>query len=325
MKQFGNTHRAAHPVPSVAIVGVGLVGSTTAHALLMSGTAGEIILIGRDKNRVEGHVDDLRDATLYTHQTRIIAGDYSDCATADVIIITVGTSQNVGVVSRLNIFNESAAILKDVIGEITRHQPKGVLLLATNPVDLLTYAAWKWSGLPWSRVIGSGTSLDSARFRRRLGEQYSVAAENVHACVLGEHGDSQVAMLSAARIAGVPLLEFSTDQAQPFDEVELRKIAEGARRGGFDIARNKGATYYGISAALTRITGAILRDEHAVLSVSTLAPEKMNLGSVCLSLPVVIARSGVCNILPVQMSDEEAQGLRKSAEILQGYLARLPA
>jgi L-lactate dehydrogenase len=323
MTQSGNTHRAAHPVPSVAIVGVGLVGATTAHALLMSGTAAEIILIDRDKSRVEGHMDDLRDATLYSHQTRIFIGDYSDCATADVVIITVGSAQKLDLTSRLNSLSESAAMLKEVIEETCRYRPKGVLVIATNPVDVLTYAAWKWSGLPWTRVIGSGTSLDTARLRRRLGDLYGIAAENVHACVLGEHGDSQVAMLSSARIAGVPLLEFSTGKQQPYNEIELRKIAEGARRGGYDIARAKGATYYGISAALTRITAAILRDEHAVLTVSTLAPETLNLGSVCLSLPAVIGRDGIFSVLPVRMSDEESRALRKSADILQGYFAKL--
>ena len=325
MTRSGSIHRTAHPVPSVAIVGVGLVGATTAHALLMSGTAAEIILIDRDRNRVEGHVDDLRDATLYSHQTRIFAGDYSDCASADVVIITVGAPQRLDVASRLNSLSESGTMMKNVITEITRHELKGVLVIATNPVDVLTYAAWKWSSLPWTRVIGSGTSLDSSRLRRRLGELYGVAAESVHASVLGEHGDSQVAMLSAARIAGVPLLEFSIDRQKPYDEAELRKIAEGARRGGYDIANAKGATYYGISAALTRITAAILRDEHAVLTVSTLAPETMSLGSVCLSLPCVIGRSGISGVLPVQMSPEESQALRRSADVVQGYLARLPA
>jgi L-lactate dehydrogenase len=157
-----------------------------------------------------------------------------------------------------------------------------------------------------------------------LGELYGVASQNVHASIVGEHGDSQVAILSSARVAGVPLLELCANKAPPYDEVNLRAIAEGARRGGYEIARNKGATSYGISAALTRITGAILRDEHAVLTVSTVAPENMNLGSVCLSLPVVIGRTGVLSILPVQMSDEERRALRKSADILQGYLATLP-
>lgn len=325
MTPSGQLHRAVHPVPSVAIIGVGLVGATTAHALLMSGTAAEIILIDRDKNRVEGHVEDLRDATLYSHQTRIFAGDYSDCATADVVIITVGASQKLDAASRLNSLSESAAMLKDVIGEIARYQATGVLVVATNPVDVLTYAAWKWSGLPWTRVIGSGTSLDSARLRRRLGDLYGVAAESVHTSVMGEHGDSQVAMLSAARIAGVPLLEFALNRPKPYNETELRKIAEGARRGGYDIIRSKGATYYGISAALTRITAAILRDEHAVLTVSTLAPENMSLGSVFLSLPAVIGRGGIFGVLPAQMSADESQALRRSADILQGYLAKLPA
>jgi len=150
-------HRFAHPVASVAIVGAGLVDTTTAHALLVSGTASEIVLVGRDRKRVEGHVNDLRDAALYSRPTRIVAGDYSDCAAADVIIITVGASQRPH--SRLNDLRESGAILKKVIREVARQEPKGVLLIASNPVDVLTHAAGKWSGLPVSRVIGSGTSL----------------------------------------------------------------------------------------------------------------------------------------------------------------------
>jgi L-lactate dehydrogenase len=316
--------RNARPVASVAIVGVGLVGATTAHALLVSGAAAEIVLVGRDRQRIEGHVDDLRDATLYSHPTRIFAGDYSDCASADVIIVAVGTPQKTSAGSRLNSLSESAAMLKDVIGSIAQYNPKGVLVIATNPVDVLTHAAWKWSGLPWRRVIGTGTTLDSSRFRRRLGGLYGVAAENVHAFVIGEHGDSQVALLSSARIAGTPLLEFSTEQAQRSDATLLRKVAEGARWGGQEILRNKGATYYGISAALTRIAGAILRDEHAVLTVSTLVPEELNLGSVCLSLPVVLGSSGVVSSLPVQMNDAETLALRRSADILQSHLAKLP-
>jgi L-lactate dehydrogenase len=156
----------------------------------MSGAAAEIVLIGRDRNRVEGQVKDLRDAALYSHATRIVAGDFADCASADVIIITVGVSQQRDKSSRLDDLKISAAMVKEVMTEIAAQEPKGVVVIASNPVDVLTYAAWKWSGLPAGRVIGSGTILDSSRFRRRLGERYGIATENVHAYVVGEHGDS---------------------------------------------------------------------------------------------------------------------------------------
>lgn len=316
------THRVAHPTSSVAIVGPGLVGVTTAYALLLSGVAPEIVLIGRDKARVEGNVHDLMDAALYSHPTRILCGDYSDCATADVVVVSVGVPQN-GMKSRLDDLRESAAMLKEVVGLIARQAPKGVLLIASNPVDVLTHAALKWSGLPASRVIGSGTTLDSSRFRRRLGRRYGVATQDVHACIVGEHGDSQVALLSSASIAGMPLRDFCHERSLAYEETALADIAMSARTAGLDIVRNKGATNYGIAAALTRIISAILRDEHAVLTVSSLAPQELRLGSVCLSLPAIVSREGICGHLPLRMDDGESEALCRSAGILKRHLATL--
>ena len=316
-------HRATHRIPSVAIVGAGLVGATTAYALLMSGEAAEIVLIGRDRNRVEGQVKDLRDAALYSHATRILAGDFADCASADVIIITVGAPQNRHNSSRLDDLKTSAAMVRDVMIKIATHEPKGVVVIVSNPVDVLTYAAWKWSGLPASRVIGSGTLLDSSRFRRRLGERYGIASENVHAYVIGEHGDSQVPLLSTARIGGTPLKEFCQERWPSDCEETLLGIANGARRGGEEIRRVKGATNYGIGAALTRIATAILRDEHAVLTVSTVVPEAMELGQLSLSIPVIVGREGVQRVLPLRLSEEEDRALRRSAQILKRHIATL--
>jgi L-lactate dehydrogenase len=297
------------------------VGTTTAHALLVSGTASEIILIGRDRRRVDAYVHDLRDATHYSHPTRIVSGDYSDCAAADVVILTVGTSQ--GPRSRLNDLKESGAMLREVVQKVAYHMARGVLLIATNPVDVLTYASLRWSGLPASRVMGSGTTVDTSRFRRRLAEFYGVSSDSVHAYILGEHGDSQVACLSSARIAGTPLNDLCGQQYPPCDEATLRVIADDARLGGLEIIRNKGATQYGISAALTRIVSAIVRDEHAVLTVSTLAPTWMNLGSVCLSLPTIITSNGAERVLPVRMNEEERLALQKSADILRRHVGTL--
>ena len=205
--------------------------------------------------------------------------------------------------------------------EIARHDPRGILLIASNPVDVLTYAAWKWSGLPSSRVIGSGTSLDTSRFRRRLGERYGVAAESVHAYIIGEHGDSQVPVLSSAHIAGMRLERFCCGQGMPYDVVALHAIAQETCSAGLQIQQAKGATYYGIGAALTRIAGAILRNENVVLTVSSLAPESLGLGAVCLSLPSVINREGVSRVLHISLNDTEKQALQASAEILQQHLA----
>ena len=237
----------------------------------MSGVVAEIVLIDRDQRRAEGHVHDLRDATVFSHRTRIVAGEFGDCCSADVTILTVGVSQT-GQSSRLDGLRETAAILKGLVRDVSRHNPRGILLIASNPVDVMTYATWKWSGLPASRVIGSGTSLDTARFRRRIAERYGVASDNVHAYIIGEHGDSQFPLLSSARIAGVPVEGFCKEVGLPYDEDELGRIAHETRMAGAEIIRAKGATYYGISTALVRIVRAILRDEHAIFTVSSLVP-----------------------------------------------------
>src|SRR3984893_12549987 len=309
-------------IPRVAIVGTGFVGSTTAYALLLSKTPQEIVLINRDKRRADGHVQDLRDAEVFSHTTRVVAGHFDDCCSADVIIITAGVSQS-GQRSRLESLNETAAILKNLVLKVARCNPHGILLIASNPVDVLTYAAWKWSGLPPNRVIGSGTSLDTSRFRRRLAEHYGVASDNVHAYVIGEHGESQVPVTSSARIAGMSLENFCRELDLPYNKDELQKIANNTRASGLEIISAKGATYYGIGTALARITGAILRDEHAVLTVSSLVPESMGLGEVSLSLPTIITRDGVARVVSIPLDASERHALEASAETLKQYIAAL--
>ena len=309
-------------VPRVAIVGAGFVGSTTAYALLLSGTASEIVLIDTDKRRAEGHAHDLRDAEVFSHTTRVVVGEVGDCCSAEVIILTAGLSQS-GAKSRLEGLKETAAILKGLVLDVARHNPRGILLIASNPVDVMTYAAWKWSGLPAGRVIGSGTSLDTSRFRRRLAERYGVSPENVHAYIIGEHGDSQVPVISSARVAGMPLQGFCQELALPYEEDALSKIATETRAAGQEIINAKGATYFGIGAALARIVCAILRDEHAVLAVSSLVPESMGLGEVSLSLPSIINRDGIARVLSIPLDEAEKQALHRSADIVKQYIAAL--
>jgi L-lactate dehydrogenase len=318
----GSQFSAPHCIPRVAIVGAGYVGSTTAYALLISGAAVEIVLVDRDKKRAEGHVHDLRDAQVFSHAARVFVGDFSDCCLADVIILTVGVSQS-GLKSRLDNLQESASILKGIVEDVARQNPCGILSIASNPVDVLTYAAWKWSGLPANRVIGSGTTLDTSRFRRRLAERYGVATNNVHAYIIGEHGDSQVPLLSSARIAGIPLEGFCRELGLPYDENALRNIANDTRAAGLEIVGAKGATYYGIGAALLRIVSAVLRDENAVLTVSTLAPASMGLGEVSLSLPAIINRSGVARVLSIPLNQPERHALQASADTLKQHIATL--
>jgi L-lactate dehydrogenase len=309
-------------VPRIAIVGAGFVGSTTAYALMMSGMAAEIVLMDRDSRRAEGQVNDLRDAEVFSHATRIFVGEFLDCCSADITIITAGVSQS-GQKSRMEGLRDTGAILHGLVSEVCLQNPRGVLLIASNPVDALTYAAWKWSGLPALRVIGSGTSLDTSRFRRRLAEHYGVASANVHAYVIGEHGDSQIPVLSSARVAGFPLDEFSKELGLPLAESPLARIADQTRRAGGDIIEAKGATYYGIGAALVRIIRAILRDERAILTVSSRVPESMRLGEVSLSLPSIVERHGIARVLPVALNSSERRALEASAEVVRRHIASL--
>ena len=318
-----STHPSLKPrVPRIAIVGAGFVGSTTAFALMMSGMVAEVVLIDRDLRRAEGHVNDLRDAEVFSHATRIFVGDFPDCCSADVTIVTAGVSQS-GQKSRMEGLRETGAILHGLVNDVCLQNPAGILLIASNPVDVLTYAAWKWSGLPAGRVIGSGTSLDTSRFRRRFAEHYGIASANVHAYVIGEHGDSQIPVLSSARVAGLPLAEFSKELRLPHQESPLTRIASKTRTAGGDIIEAKGATYFGIGAALVRIIRAILSDERAILTVSSRVAESMQLGEVSLSLPSIIDRHGIARVLPVALDRSERRALEASAEVVRGHIATL--
>jgi L-lactate dehydrogenase len=315
-----NTPRPNRPT-RIAIVGTGMVGATAAHGILLSGLAAELILINRDKKRAQAHADDLRDSQVFSHASRIVAGDLSECWDADIVLVTAGVSQSSQNTSRLDNLKESASILRNIIPAIASQNASAIFVIATNPVDVLTYAAWKWSGLPASRVLGSGTILDTSRLRRRLGECYGVAPANVHAYVIGEHGDSQVPLLSSAQLAGVPLTQFCAQQGLPYNENMLKKIADKARTGGLDILRGKGATYYGIGTALARIVRSILSDEHAVMTVSSLVPASTGLGEVCLSLPTILGRSGISRVVSPPLSAHEQDALECSAELLKRHIA----
>src|SRR5499427_5301290 len=235
-----NRQQIRSRIPRVAIVGTGFVGSTTAYALLISGTPAEIVLVDRDRRRAEGHVHDLRDAEGFTCSGRITVGDFCDCCSADVTIITTGVSQ-AGLKSRLDGLKETAPMVKGLVQDVAQHNPRGILLIASNPVDVLTYPAWKWSGLPASRVIGAGTALDTSRLRRRLAARYGIASDHAHAYVIGEHGDSQVPVLSSARVSGVPLDEYWQQLRLPREENVLKTISDETRAAGLEIIGAKGA------------------------------------------------------------------------------------
>ena len=307
----------------IAIVGSGMVGSTTAYALLLEGLPAEIVLIDKNQALAEGQADDLRDAQLYSHAVNVHAGDFADCATADIIILTAGVNQALMGNSRINDTKAACEILRGVVEEIRRHDPCGVILVATNPLDVATYVVGKWSGLPPERVIGSGTSLDTSRFRRRLAQHFSVAPENVHAYIIGEHGDTQVPVLSSARVAGMSLEDFCREQGVPYDEALFLAIAKKTRAAGYEIQQAKGATYYGVATALTRIVRAILKNENYVLCVSRLVPPELGLGEVCLSLPAPLGVHGAGRPLNITLSASERAALQRSADTLKQYISHI--
>ncbi len=312
----------AKQINRVAVVGTGNVGSTFAYALLLSGLASEIVLIDVNRARAEGEAMDLNHTEPFAKATRIWAGDFPDCAGAAVTVIAAGVGQKPGE-TRIELVKRNAAVFAQVIPQVARHNPEGIILVATNPVDVLTYASIRLSGLPARRVIGSGTILDTARFRHLLSEHFGVDPRSVHAYIIGEHGDSEVPVWSLANIAGMQLSAFAEANAIRMDPKQMQEIFTSTRDAAYAIIQRKGATYYAVAAGLMRIVEAILRDQSTVLSVSSLADGYYGLTDVYLSLPTVLDRSGVERVLRLELSAEELAGLRHSADVLQGVIASL--
>jgi len=300
----------------VAIVGMGNVGSTFAYALLLSGLAAEIVLIDANRAKAEGEAMDLTHAVPFTHPTNVWPGDYRDCAGAIVTVLTAGAPQAPGE-SRLDLIKKNATIWRSIVPQVAQNNPAGILLIATNPVDVLTYAAWKLSGLPAKHVIGSGTILDTARFRYLLSQYFGVDARSIHAYIIGEHGDSEVPVWSLANIAGMRLPEFHQAQGVTYDHKLMEDIFLQTRDAAYQIIERKGATYFAVAAGLMRITQAILRNQKTVLSVSSLIDNYYELSDVCLSLPTVIDRGGVEQLLRLELDSIEVDMLRTSAHVLQ--------
>lgn len=306
----------------IAIVGTGNVGSTYAYALLLNRLSSEIVLIDANRAKAEGEAMDLNHAMPFTHPTRIWAGDFPDCAGAAITMLAAGTNQRPGE-TRLDLVRRNYEIWQGLIPQIVKRNPDGILLIATNPVDVLTYAALKISGLPAERVIGSGTVLDTARFRYLLSQHFRVDARSVHAFIIGEHGDSEVPVWSLANIAGMKLEDFCRAQGMELGSATRQKIYEQTRDAAYSIIERKGATYYAVAAGLIAITAAILRDQNTVFSVSTLIQNYYGINDVCLSLPTVLNRKGVDRLLRPELNEEEAAGLRHSAEVLRNTIRQL--
>ncbi|MEZ8218087.1 malate dehydrogenase (NAD) [Candidatus Fervidibacteria bacterium JGI MDM2 SSWTFF-3-K9] len=306
----------------IGIVGSGFVGSTAAYAMVLQGVGSEFVLVDINRKLADAHAQDILHATPFAHPARVAAGDYEDLKGADIVVIAAGVAQKPGE-TRLQLLERNAQVFADVIPKVCQNAPNAILLIATNPVDVMTQVATRLSGLPPERVIGSGTILDTARFRALLGEYLGVSPQSVHAYVLGEHGDSEVLIWSEARVGGVSVFDFANQINRPITEEVRKQIDDGVRFAAYRIIEGKGATYFGIGAGLARLARAILSDERAMLTVSILTEEVEGVAEVALSLPRIVGRQGVVTTLPVKLSEDERRALRKSAEILKQVATQL--
>ena len=306
----------------VGIIGTGLVGSSFAYALMQRGIASELVLIDANADKAVGEMMDLNHGLSFTKPMKIMAGNYSDLVGSKVVVITAGTSQRPGE-TRLDLLARNAAIFRSIIPEIVKHNPGGIILIATNPVDILTYISLKESNLPPEKVIGSGTILDTARFRFLLGQYYEVDTRSVHSYIVGEHGDSEIPLWSMANIGGVRLQEFAPLKNKQYDQEEMNKLFISVRDAAYEIIKRKGASYYAIGLGLLSIVESILGNYRSVLSISTLMTGQYGVRDICLSLPSVVGENGVEEILTLPMNTEEQEGFRASANKLKATLDNL--
>jgi L-lactate dehydrogenase len=300
----------------VGIIGAGLVGSTAAYSLALSGAAREIILIDRSESLAQAQAEDILHATPFSTTVRVRASGYSGLQGCSLVILSCGVAQREGE-SRLELLNRNVEVFRSVIPGVLEFAPEAILLVVSNPVDIMTSVVATLSGLPASKVIGSGTILDTARFRTLIAEHLDIAPQSVHAYVLGEHGDSEVLAWSSVKIGGVPLYDFATQTERPIDEEIKQRIDNKVRRAAYLIIEGKGATYFGVGGGINRIARAIDKDEGAVLTLSNLESPYGDLQGVSLSLPRVLGAEGIRRTIIPSLNQEEDKLLRTSAEILR--------
>lgn len=304
----------------ISIIGAGFVGSSVANVLLSSGLASEVVLIDKNYKKAEGEAMDLGQGSPFFKPADVYAGEPSDCKGSAIIIFTAGANQHEGE-TRLDLASKNAAIINGLIPELVSFAPDAIFLLVANPVDVLTYQTLKVSGLPPERIIGSGTVLDTSRFRYSLSRYLDIDTRNIHAYVVGEHGDSEVPLWSLTNIAGIGLEDFCMlnginlpDKASIFNQV---------RTAAYQIIQRKGATYYAVSYGVKRICEAILRDERSVLTISGLIDGYYGIEKTCLSLPSIISRKGREKIINLPLSKEEEKALQNSATVIREYQRKI--
>lgn len=305
----------------VAIIGTGFVGSSYAFALMNQGIVNELIMIDINVEKVKGDVLDLNHGKSFlNHSMKIKSGTYEDCKDVDLVVICAGANQKPGE-TRLELMETNLHIFEDIVSQVMESGFDGILLVATNPVDILTYATWKYSGLPQGRVIGSGTLLDTVRFRHLLGEYFDVSSENVHAYIIGEHGDSELPVHSSSYIGTIPIRSYM-EKHEKYAEKHLDDIFIKVRDSAYKIISSKGASYYGIAMGLVRITRAIFSNENSVLTVSAYLDGEYDENDLYIGVPAVINRNGIREVLELDLNEKEKELFKKSSNILRKNILR---
>jgi L-lactate dehydrogenase len=311
----------------IGIVGCGMVGSTSAYALVMRGVGREIVLVDLNRQRAEAEANDIYHSVPFAHPLTVRAGDYADLREARVIVIAGGVAQAPGE-TRLQLLRRNAAVFQQIIPSVLRVAPDARLLVVTNPVDIMTHLAARFAaefGVPHTRVFGSGTTLDTARLRALLGRHFDVDPQHVHAYVVGEHGDSEVLVWSQATIAGLSLEDFANVHGTTLTRDQRRQIDEGVRRAAYQIIAGKGATYYGIGTVVAYIVDALLHDRRAILTVCSRIEGVAGCEGVTLALPHLVGGDGVLTTIPLPLDDAEQTALRSSAAVLREAVGSLAA
>ncbi len=303
----------------VAVIGAGMVGSSFAYALLISGLVSEIVMLDRNRERLAGEVMDLNHGMPFVRPALVRAGDYDDLEGSDLVVITAGAPQKEGE-TRLDLVHRNVEVFQEIIPQVAKKAAGAVVVVVTNPVDVMTYVTYKLSGFPKEKVIGSGTVLDTARFRYLLSRHCKIDAGNVHAYILGEHGDSEVPIWSLANIAGVRFTEYCPVCGRDCGPVRKEEIFKEVKNAAYKVIKAKGATYWAVGLAVVTIAESILRDEYSVLTVSSLLEGEYGLKDLCLSVPSVLARQGVVKKIQLDLTPEEERLLRRSGEVIREVL-----
>lgn len=305
-----------------AIIGCGNVGASIAFRFLQQGLFTQLVLLDANRDKAEGEAMDLRDGLPYGAAMEISAGDYDDLTDCALAVITAGANQKPGE-TRLDLIGKNTEILRSILREVTARDFGGILLVVSNPVDVLTYAAWRLSGYPRERVMGSGTVLDTGRLKQLLGAELEVDSRNIHAFIIGEHGDSELAVWSEANVSGLDLEDFCRVRGQTLGTENRERLYREVRDSAYEIIRRKGATYYGIAMAVGRIAACVVRDEHAILPISVALEGEYGLDRLALSIPSIVGKNGLEKVLEIPLDQAERAALDSSAGQLREVISGL--